>query len=732
MTRPLRVAFIGTYDRASHGRNAIVIEALRAVGVDVVERHVPLWAGTDDKLDAARGTAMHLVDVGRRVLRSWGALDAMTGDLAGIDVVWVGATGLVDLPVARRVADRVGAPLVFDPLVSLGETVRDRGLAAGGSARLAAFERIERRLFALADQVVVDTDAHAQAWADELALPRAKALVVPVGAPRVFHDAAPDYAPRSDRAPSVVYFGQFIPLHGVDIMLRAAGRLHDAPIDFTFVGVGQMQGDAERLARDLGLARVRFVPAWLTPAALIETHIASADVCLGVFGDRPKTARVVPYKVYAALAAGRTVVTGDTPALRERLTPGENVVAVPCGDPDALARALADLAAAPATRARLAAAGRATWERSFSPERLGSELRAALAETVAMHRAERRGIGPRQRWRAAHLAGLVDDAVRMTGAGQEIAATDVDVAGGVVLDIGCGDGAVSLALDVDRTVAAILAFDVDIVRTRAARGRARRRGGGARPLHVFVADATAIPLGDASVCAAVSGEVLEHVRDDAAAASEIARVLVDGGSVALTVPAGAARFGAADRAAGHERRYDAPRLERLLGDAGFEVERLAPWGFPFGRLYDRWVQGPGLAVMRRAAGGGGDVGVGIASQPAARHAERRFARTLRAMADWRAVDGAWRWLFALDERVARRLEARGRRWVVGSGFEAIGRKMDGAPPVTRPASSNKARASQAPRAHPLPPFGRTVAPPTPAPAARPASSAPPRGRGGDP
>ncbi|MFN8423866.1 MAG: methyltransferase domain-containing protein [Anaerolineae bacterium] len=625
----------------------------------MIERHVALWTGTDDKVAAAGGSAVRLAAVGRRVLRAWRALGAATADLTRIDIVWVGATGLVDLPIARRVADRLGAPLVFDPLVSLGETVRDRGLAAGGSVRLAAFERLERRLFALADQVVVDTNAHAAAWADDLALPMAKALVVPVGAPRVFHDAAPDYELRPDRALSVVYFGQFIPLHGVDVMLRAAGRLREATIDFTFVGVGQTQGAAERLARDLGLARARFVPAWLTPADLIAAHIAAADVCLGVFGDRPKTARVVPYKVYAALAAGRAVVTGDTPALRERLTPDENVVAVPCGDPGALARALADLAGAPATRARLAAAGRATWERSFSPERLGSELRAALAETAAVHRAERRGIGPRQRWRAAHLAGLVDAAVRRTGARKDVHATDVDAAEGVVLDVGCGDGAVSLALDVDRMVAAVLAFDVDVERVRAARGRARRRGGAARPLHVFVADATAIPLGDASVCAAVSGEVLEHVRDDAAAAREIARVLVDGGAGAVTVPAGAGAVSG--------RRTARPDTSAATIGPSWSAARRrgvrdrAPGavGIPFRPLVRPVGAAAALATLRRKVDGAG---------------ARRAVRIVRALAESRAVDALWRRLFAFDERVAGRLEGRGRPVNVGSGLAAVGRK----------------------------------------------------------
>lgn len=686
MSRPLRVAFVGTYDRAPHGRNAIVIEALRSAGVEVIERHVPLWVGTADKVAAARGSAWQLGRVSRRVLGAWRTLAAVTADLPAVDIVWVGATGLVDLPIARRLADRLEAPLVFDPLVSLGETVRDRGLAKG-AWRLPVFERIERELFVLADQVVVDTAAHAAAWVKDLGLDAARALTIPVGAPRIFHDATPAYAPRPGTPLSVVYFGQFIPLHGVEVMLQAADRLRGQAIDFTFVGLGQTQAAAERLAGDLALARVRFVPAWLPPDDLIRAHITGADVCLGVFADRPKTARVVPYKVYAALAAGRAVVTGDTPALREGLRPGEDIVAVPCGDPAALAQALTRLAAAPDERLRLAVAGRTTWEQRFSAHRLGTVLRAALAETVAVHRAERRGIGPRQRWRVAHLAGLIDGTPPIAGARDGFPA---------VLDVGCGDGALALALGGARERGdggfggaafggTVLAFDADLERARAARGRARRST--AAPTHVFVADAAAIPLAAASVQGAVSGEVLEHVVDDVAAAREIARVLASGGALAITVPAGAARFGAADRAAGHRRRYDAAALERLLGDAGLGVERLAGWGFPFGRLYDALVQRPALAVLRRRSGGpssrqpdkrtdgctDGPSGGGV-RRDARRSLRAPIACAVRRLARLRAIDVVWQALFMIDARVAAGAGRRGRREARGSGWDAVGRK----------------------------------------------------------
>jgi SAM-dependent methyltransferase len=68
--------------------------------------------------------------------------------------------------------------------------------------------------------------------------------------------------------------------------------------------------------------------------------------------------------------------------------------------------------------------------------------------------------------------------------------------------------------------------------------------------------------------------VLEHVRDDAAALSRFCELLVPGGTLLLLVPAHPALFGSIDRVVAHERRYDKDVLRRRLDVAGFGVERL--------------------------------------------------------------------------------------------------------------------------------------------------------------
>jgi glycosyltransferase involved in cell wall biosynthesis len=68
--------------------------------------------------------------------------------------------------------------------------------------------------------------------------------------------------------------------------------------------------------------------------------------------------------------------------------------------------------------------------------------------------------------------------------------------------------------------------------------------------------------------------VLEHIEDDAGTLRDFARVLPSGGHLVLLVPALPALYGSLDEALRHYRRYDRGALVRLVGEAGFSVEKV--------------------------------------------------------------------------------------------------------------------------------------------------------------
>jgi SAM-dependent methyltransferase len=75
--------------------------------------------------------------------------------------------------------------------------------------------------------------------------------------------------------------------------------------------------------------------------------------------------------------------------------------------------------------------------------------------------------------------------------------------------------------------------------------------------------------------AVVAGDLLQSVPDDLAVLREMKRVLKDGGTLCLTVPAYATLWGEQDEVRGHRRRYTASELRRKLNNSGFEVTRVS-------------------------------------------------------------------------------------------------------------------------------------------------------------
>lgn len=98
---------------------------------------------------------------------------------------------------------------------------------------------------------------------------------------------------------------------------------------------------------------------------------------------------------------------------------------------------------------------------------------------------------------------------------------------------------------------------------------------------------------------AVCSEVLEHIDEPLTALRTARALFAPGCRLVVTVPAGP--MSAFDRHIGHRRHFSAAQLERLLRDAGLEVDSLDGAGFPFFNLYRLAVVARGSALIRDAA-----------------------------------------------------------------------------------------------------------------------------------
>jgi len=245
------------------------------------------------------------------------------------------------------------------------------------ASKLRRLDRRERHVWLRASAYVTIT----RALAEELAArygPRRDVFVAPDG-------ARGDTCPAAPLPPPFVvgYAGHLYPWKGADVLVQAIARLPD--VHGLIVGGHPREPDrqrVERLVADLGLAP-RVTITGLVPPREVMQRLSRAHVLA-----LPNTASAIserytsPLKLFEYLAMGRPIVASDLPALREILTANETAILVPPGDAEALAKAIARVAADPDLASRLgraaaALARRYTWE--ARAERLEPALRAAVA-----------------------------------------------------------------------------------------------------------------------------------------------------------------------------------------------------------------------------------------------------------------------------------------------------------------------------------------------------------------
>jgi len=142
----------------------------------------------------------------------------------------------------------------------------------------------------------------------------------------------------------------------------------------------------------------------------------------------------------------------------------------------------------------------------------------------------------------------------------------------VLLEIGCSSG--FMLKEVRRSLPQALVIGADFVRSPLLKLVANQPD---IPMLQF--DLIRCPLHDDSLDGVVLLNVLEHIRDDAAAVQQLFRILKPGGVAVIEVPAGPNLFDVYDQTLMHFRRYSLRSISTLMQDAGFEIVKKSHLGF---------------------------------------------------------------------------------------------------------------------------------------------------------
>ncbi|KKR15001.1 MAG: Glycosyl transferase, group 1 [Parcubacteria group bacterium GW2011_GWC1_39_29] len=333
MNKKLTVLYFGSYSLAN-ARNAILVKGLKENGVTILECN-----------DRSKSYVTKYLKLLFKYLKFIGKFNVMI----------VGFSGQEMMPLARILTRK---PIIFDVFTShyMGY-ILDRKYFLPQSLRAKYYHFIDRWSCSLADIVILDTQAHI------------------------------NYFQRQDRSMlskdgaqfNVVFWGNFIPLQGVEYIIRAAKILEEYNVKFYLVGGGgQTMPENKKLVHDLGLNNVEFTGK-LSQEDL-NRKIVEADVCLGAFGGGVKTDVTIQNKIFEALAMGKAIITSKTTAIEEILTDSENCILCTSADPQSLAGKILMLARDKELKDRIAVNGYEFFKKNLDEKIIGGELKKIIEE----------------------------------------------------------------------------------------------------------------------------------------------------------------------------------------------------------------------------------------------------------------------------------------------------------------------------------------------------------------
>lgn len=338
----MKVCFFGIYD-PEYSRSSVLLRGLRQNGAEVIECRAD-WRDP------------------KRYKKLWRQLRALDN---AYDCIFAAYPASVPVILAKLLSKR---PVIIDAFYSnFDSVVNDRKKYSRWSPRSVKLLVLDWLGVILADLVITDTRVHERYWRSWFGMRRKKMGTVYVGVDdKMFF---PMEAAKKDHI-LVLFMGTFIPLQGSRKIVEAAYLCSSDPkIRFRFIGDGRDFPPAKRLAEKLKLQNSEFIG--MIPLAELNSHIAEADIVLGIFGDTAKAGRVIPNKVYEGLYAGRAVMTMDNAVIREIFSP-EDMLLVR-NDPQSMADGIKLLAKDRGLRAEFARRGHEAVSR-YVPSAIGRDL----------------------------------------------------------------------------------------------------------------------------------------------------------------------------------------------------------------------------------------------------------------------------------------------------------------------------------------------------------------------
>ncbi len=356
----MRILYLGAY-APEYDRNCVLRNGLRANGVQVVECRIS-----------------PSVKIWKRTVLLWRKFRNLRD--RKFDAVLVAELNQEIVYLGKLISKICRAPLISDIFFSKYEAlVSDRKTIAPNSIKARFLRFNDKNSFRFSDMVISDTLTHAKFYSEFFKVPYNKIRTVYVGARDKFKPA--ENIPKSGDKTRILFWGTYIPLHGIEYIVEAANLLRENnSLEFFLIGEGQTYPQIKRLIDKYSLPNISLVNN--RPLESLISYIASADICLGIFGTTEKAGRVIPNKVFQALAMQKPIITGDSPAMRELFEDGAQMLFCERGNGRDLAAKIIWLTEHEDDRKRISENGHRYFLNNSSVEKIGAALKQVIQKAI--------------------------------------------------------------------------------------------------------------------------------------------------------------------------------------------------------------------------------------------------------------------------------------------------------------------------------------------------------------
>ena len=321
------ICVFGTY-RKEYARNQLLMEGLRVAGWQVIECHEPLWKSFNHRVEVASGGWRSPTFLWQ-MLRVYVRLIRKHHQIKSYDLLFVAYPGYIDIFLAKFLSLIRQKPLVWDVLNSLYLMMTEREVSKKSPLLTKFVKWLEPVSCNLADMLFLDNEVFVDWFKNIYQIDTSRFRIVTIGADDRYFTPA---SPKSDRDNSfhVLYYGSYLPNHGVEYIIGAANLLREySNIFFVMIGDGPSREKTIQMSEKYQLSNIKYID-WVQQEELL-TYLQDASVVLGAFGTSIQLQLTNNNKVFEGLAMGKPVITGKSQALPRVLKDRVHLLLCDCG-----------------------------------------------------------------------------------------------------------------------------------------------------------------------------------------------------------------------------------------------------------------------------------------------------------------------------------------------------------------------------------------------------------------